>query len=157
MNIRIFSCVVIILLCALFPSCSEKRQVDSNRELGIINKGSKITLDEDAAVLCDQIEAIVEDVCDYQSFLTTLLSDSVVDSYKKKGLYIDLSYKSKKSFALRGSSEPINITTIRILMGEEMSNYIVYYPLDNVPKVYFLPTKYCEEIVSFLTIDLAVH
>lgn len=82
MNKRFF-CVVIALLCVLFSSCSRKRQVDSNRELEIINKGSKITLDEDAAVLCDQIETIVEDVCDYQSFLTTLLSDSEYDSYKK--------------------------------------------------------------------------
>ena len=156
MNKRFF-CVVIALLCVLFSSCSRKRQVDSNRELEIINKGSKITLDEDAAVLCDQIETIVEDVCDYQSFLTTLLSDSEYDSYKKNGLFVDLSSKSEKSFALRGRSKPINITTIRILMGEGMSNFIVYCPLDNVPKVYILPTKYCEEIVSILSIDFIVN
>ena len=157
MMIRIFSCVVIVLLCALFSSCSGKREVDSNRELEIVYKGSHKKLDENAVELCDQIEAMVEDVCNSGSFLTTLLPTSEVDSYKKNGLCIDLSYKGVKSFTLKGHSEPVKITGIYILMGEEMDNYIVYGPLDNVSKVYILPTKYCDEIVSFLTIDFDVH
>lgn len=154
---RCYNIVVIILLCALFSSCSGKHEVDSNRELEIVYEGRKKTLDENASQLCDRIEAIVEDICDSGAFLTTLIPTSEIYSYKKKGLFIDLNYNGAKSFTLKGEAEPVRINGISILMGKEMYNHIVYYPSDNIQKVYALPTKYCDEIVSFLGIDLVVH
>ena len=118
-------------------------------------QGKQKKLDENVAQLCDQIEATAEDVCDSESFLTTLLFDSEIVSIKRKA-YV-LTYKSEKSFTLKGKAEPVRITLIYILMSEEMHNRIMYCPSDNIPKVYVLPTKYCDEIISFWGIDLVVH
>lgn len=132
-------------------SQSSNNVLNSNQKLNIINNGKEIVIgDENSFELLEQIEAIVEEECTYEAVLSRLLSDSEIDSYKSSGLFISVNYENAKAFPIGYELEPKSINGIRILISEKMPNYILYYPTAGISKVFGLPQKSYDAIMTFL-------
>ncbi len=137
MNNRIIALILLMMIsltaCKNVSGSNEIKNETSVNEKGYTvtayNQGKKqISDDEKQKQLVDTAEDIVHSECIDELTLNLILSSADIDGYKKKGVYVEITYDENTELNIGSDGDTKSISKIIILSdSENKKNYAMYY------------------------------